>query len=1110
MKSISLVWSRLPLALLVLLALAGCTGDDEPSFDKGQPNQQDGTGGSASGICKGCQIGARCFPEGSENPENSCQVCRANLDDQAWTDRPSGASCEDGRFCTSGDTCQAGKCQAGAKDPCDDGVSCTGAETCDEQANSCGAGVPTCGSGELCDPIADVCGLTCDGCAIDGVCYPDGTANPRNECEVCSVDRDPFAFVSKKDGTSCNDGTFCNGEDVCQAGICVSGTVEPCDDGVDCNGQEVCNEGSNTCSPGVSTCAAGTACDLVTSQCTITCAGCVVDDICYATGSPNPQNSCEICDVNRSKTSFSSLADGVACDNGVFCDGTDTCQAGVCAALGQNPSDDGVACNGTEICFEATDRCGSGTPTCGAGTSCAPTTDTCELTCAGCLVGGVCYANGSPNPLNSCETCQISQSTTTFVALEDGSFCNDGLFCNGMDSCQAGVCTASGLSPCSDGITCNGSESCNESTDSCSPGASTCGAGKYCDVTSDTCMATCGGCSIGGVCYPDGIPNPTNPCEVCSVVATDSAWSVLPNGTTCGYNAVCGGGDCECAPGWVQTGGYCSTRGVEASDETWGGTVYSGIQALFPKVNLLSDDINHVGDHSELVIVGVNNAVNGAVSMVGANVVFTASGVGPASFVYLVQAGSDPNTQVEVTVSFDVLAAPSVIAVSDSRTVQQGDTLPITAASLLANDVGTSLTVISVHSPVKGAVSLVGTAITFLSTGLAGEPAEFEYTIQNGVGVQSTGKVFITATPLPGVAGYIYDDFLLFNAKRTTYQPPTVRSIFDTWARFNANVYFANGMTATGTAASWTLIADENNNGNIDGDLDGNGIQDDKSFFTSGAYTVQGDINGDGTFDARFMQTANGTYNGFLSPESYENYNHEVTLWSLDQDDDMIGVALAYTSGGGAGVLHVDRTTGGVAPQAGWGLALGTTVLVNFGVDGVFTNGSGGNGWSGKASRVKVVREGDLIRAYCTNWMHSASGFFSPPAYNPDSLIEIDLSQTTNNIRYSTGGVLKYVSHNLTAFRGARPYGYVNSSQALSSYIDVKFDGGIQSDVLVYLKSKQPGLNIWTQSEVWRYLSGSWTMTAESAQDVFGFVRPVTEPETGNVYQVKATEVEKL
>lgn len=123
-------------------------------------------------------------------------MCRANLDDQAWTDRPSGASCEDARFCTSGDTCQAGKCQAGAKDPCDDGVSCTGAETCDEQANSCGAGVPTCGSGELCDPIADVCGLTCDGCAIDGVCYPDGTANPRNECEVCSVDRDPFAFVS--------------------------------------------------------------------------------------------------------------------------------------------------------------------------------------------------------------------------------------------------------------------------------------------------------------------------------------------------------------------------------------------------------------------------------------------------------------------------------------------------------------------------------------------------------------------------------------------------------------------------------------------------------------------------------------------------------------------------------------------------------------------------------------------------------------------------------------------------------------------------------------------------------------------------------------------------
>lgn len=1218
-ESMNGAWRRLPVTLLALVALVGCSGGKVRSSDKGEQIQgEEGTGGATAGTCGGCQIGARCFPEGIENPENACQVCRSNLDAKDWTQRADGFDCDDGLFCTGGDFCQEGVCQGGSKDPCDDGVSCTGTESCDEMTNSCALGAPTCAPGQVCDRDLDTCALTCDGCAIDGVCYPSGVRNPLNECELCDVDQHGFAWVAASEGSACNDGTFCNGEDTCHNGMCKSGKVEPCDDGVDCNGEETCNEDSNTCSPSASTCSPGTSCSLGTNACVITCAGCVVDGICYADGSanplnacetcnralnsqafstvadgvvcdngvfcdgtdicqagtctapnlnpcndgidcngseacdeettscehgtstcspglvcvastnscavtcdgcivsgtcyargtPNPENACEACNVAVSRTAFSAVPNGRVCDNSVFCDGADSCQAGICTAPNENPCDDGVACNGTESCSEATDRCGSGSPTCSAGKACSPSTDTCEFTCDGCLVAGVCYANGSANPANRCETCQVSQSTTAFTPEANGTACSDGLFCNGMDTCQAGTCTPAGTNPCGDGISCNGTESCNESTDSCGPGSSTCGAGKYCDVSGDTCTATCNGCSIGGVCYPDGIPNPANACEVCDVEASASAWSTLSNGTACGYNAVCEIGACACSPGWVKIGGYCSMMGIEAADETWPGTVYNGIQAVMPKVNLLSNDVNHIGDHSELVIVSVKSAVNGTVTMNGTNVLFTGSSVGPGSFVYVVQAGSDPNTQVEVKVSFSVVVAPSVIAVSDSRSVQQGDALPITAASLLANDVGTGLTIISVQNPVKGTVSLVGTAITFLSTGLAGEPAEFEYTVQNGSAVQSTGKVYITATPLPGVGGYIYDDFVLFDSKRTTYQPPTVRSIFDTWGRFDGNTYFAPGATLTGTAAAWSLIADEDNDGNIDGDLDGDTIQDNKTFFTSGAYTINGDINGDGIFDARFMQRNNGSYNGFISPLSYENYTHQVTLWSLDADDDMVGVLLAYTSGGGAGTLHVDRTAGGYTPNQGWGLMDGTTVVVNFGVNGVFTNP--GTGWGGKASRVKVVRAGDLITVYCTNWMTNAANFFSPPAYNPDSTIEIDLAATTNNIRWSVSGVPQTASRDLTRFRGAHPYGYVNASQALSSYIDVQFDGGIQSNVLVYLKDKQSGVNVWNQSEVWRYLSGSWSMTAESAQDVFGFVRPVTEPETGNVYQIKATEVEKL
>lgn len=1104
--------TRLLLRGALFALLVGCSGGRLPTSDDStvECGGASNVGGNTSTVCDGCTIDGSCVLEGSENPDNACQVCTPSENEKGWSDRPDGSTCSDGEFCTGGDVCEQGECKAGEKDPCDDGVSCNGAESCNEDEERCVPAAATCDAGTTCDLASDSCEISCAGCAIDGVCYANGTPNPLNACEVCDAQSSKTEFSTAVDGTVCDDGAFCNGVDVCAAGVCAPGDTNPCNDGVDCNGEEVCNEDSNSCGPDASTCAAGTVCVTETDTCEITCAGCVVDGVCYADGSPNPANACEACDVDASQTEFSAVPNGIVCDNGVFCDGTDTCQDGACTEPDVNPCDDGVACNGSETCDEDANSCGAGTSTCGDGTSCQTGTDTCEITCAGCVVDGVCYADGSPNPLNACQLCDVDADKTAFSDAVDGALCNDGLFCNGMDACVSGVCVAAGTNPCNDGVACNGTESCNESADSCAPGSATCGAGEVCDVDTDTCEQTCNGCTIAGVCYPDGVTNPTSACEVCSVSDSLTSWSALADGDECGLNAECSAGVCECEPGWIESGGYCTTQGITAADETWTGDVFVGIQATIPKVNLLANDVNNLGQHSELVIVAVKDATNGTVSMNGTNVFFTGAATGPGSFTYVVQAGSDPSTQVEVTVSFTVSPAPAVIAVDDSRTVQQGESLPITAASLLANDVGTSLTVISVQNPVRGTVNLVGTAITFQSTGIAGEPAEFQYTVQNGSGVQATGKVFITATPLPGVGGYIYDDFALFDSKRTTYSPPTVRSIFNTWGRFDNNTYFPGGSTPTGTAASWTLIADENNNGNIDGDLDLDGIQDNKTSFTNGGFTINGDIDGNGTFDARFMQTANGSYNGFISPQSYANYTHEVTLWSLNTDDDMVGVAIAYDTGGGAGVLHVDRTAGGYAPTAGWGLLEGTTVIVNFGVNGTFANSGGGTGWNSRASRVRIVRTGDLIQAYCTNWMSTVSTFFSPPAFNPDSLIEIDLSTTTNNIRWSVGGVPQTASRDLTRFRGAHPYGYVNASQAQSSYIDVKFDGGIQSDVLVYLKDKQSGVNIWNQSEVWRYLSGAWTMTAESAQDVFGFVRPVTEPETGNVYQIRATEIEKL
>jgi hypothetical protein len=1059
--------------------------------------------------CAGCVVDGVCYAAGSPNPSNACESCNLELSKTAFSAVTNGRSCDNGVFCDGTDTCQDGACTASETNPCNDGVACNGDEVCQEAADSCAPGQSTCENGLVCNVATAACEITCAGCVVEGVCYPNGSKNPANACEVCSVTDSKTAFSLVANGSVCDNGTFCDGTDTCEAGVCTAPSINPCDDGVECNGDETCNESSDSCSPGVSICKGGFACVTQSDTCEVTCAGCVVDGNCYAEGSKNPLNACESCNTEVNREGFSDLPNGVSCDNGVFCDGTDSCQSGTCTASQTNPCNDGVSCNGTEICYEGTDSCAAGTSTCGEGFACVIATDSCSVTCAGCTIDGVCFASGSVNPSNTCEACNTALSRSAFSARTNGTACSDGAFCNGMDTCQAGVCTGSGVNPCNDGVACNGVESCNESGDSCAPGTTTCGPGTTCNVETNQCASSCNGCSIDGACYPDGVQNPANSCESCNVEAAPTAWTLKAQGAACGYNATCQAGSCECAVGYYEVGGYCSGYGIEAANETWSGAVYATVNATMPKVNLLANDVNHFGEHSELSIVAVQGAVNGAVSISGVNVIFNGTAPGPASFVYVVQAGTDPSTRKEITVSFTVSPAPSVIAVSDSRSVQQGDTLPITAASLLANDVGTSLTVLSVQNPVSGTVNLVGTAITFVSTGVAGEPAQFEYTIKNGSNVQSTGVVYITATPLPGVNGYIYDDYALFDSKRTTYSPPTIRSIFDTWGRFDNNTYFAPGATLTGTAAAWSLIADEDHDGNIDGDLDGDGIQDNKTFFTSTTYTINGDINGDGTFDARFMQRNNSSsINGFVSPESYENYNHEATLWSVDIDDDMVGVLIAYTSGGTAGTLHVDRTAGGYAPNQGWGLVDGATVLVNFGINGVFT--TPGGGWGGKASRIKVVRQGDLITVYCTNWMNSAAGFFSPPAYNPDSLIEIDLASTTNNIHWSVGGVPQTTSRDLTRFRGPRPYGYLNASQALSSYIDVKFDGGIQSDVLVYLKDKQPGVNVWNQSEVWRYLSGAWTMTTESGQDVFGFVRPVTEPQTGNVYQIRRTEIEKL
>jgi hypothetical protein len=103
--------------------------------------------------------------------------------------------------------------------------------------------------------------------------------------------------------------------------------------------------------------------------------------------------------------------------------------------------------------------------------------------------------------------------------------CNDGLFCNGGDTCGGGTCSVHSGDPC-DGPDGDGScaESCNESADNCTaadPDGSACNDGDFCTV-SDECS--------GGTCT--GEPSPDEGCVPTTTTLPDTTTTTVADTTT--------------------------------------------------------------------------------------------------------------------------------------------------------------------------------------------------------------------------------------------------------------------------------------------------------------------------------------------------------------------------------------------------------------------------------------------------------------------------------------------------------------------------------------------------------------------------------------------------
>jgi hypothetical protein len=170
---------------------------------------------------------------------------------------------------------------------------------------------------------------------------------PQGSTTTTTIPNDYECLLNK----DCDDGSFCNGEEKCVSLRCRPGSKPCLDDGLFCNGVESgCDEEDDVCLHSGDPCAAqGLKCDEENER----CLGCLTD---------------------------------IDCDNGLSCDGEETCVDTVCQK-GEPVvcEDDGLFCSGDEVCDETKDACGH------SGYPCAEPTPICDEILDRCV----------PNPVPS-------------------------------------------------------------------------------------------------------------------------------------------------------------------------------------------------------------------------------------------------------------------------------------------------------------------------------------------------------------------------------------------------------------------------------------------------------------------------------------------------------------------------------------------------------------------------------------------------------------------------------------------------------------------------------------------------------------------------------------
>ena len=191
-------------------------------------------------------------------------------------------------------------------------------------------------------------GLFCNGAetCVAGACQAGS-----NPCPGQSCDEDLDTCGPCQVDADCDDGLFCNGDETCDAGTCQDGSAPNCDDGVACT-VDSCNGASDSCDnvTNDALCDNGLFCDgSETCSAVLGCQAGVSVDCDDGVG-------CTADSCNEASDSCNNVTNDGLCDNGVFCDGSETCDAVLdcqapvdVACPGQSCDEDGDTCFGVAL-----------------------------------------------------------------------------------------------------------------------------------------------------------------------------------------------------------------------------------------------------------------------------------------------------------------------------------------------------------------------------------------------------------------------------------------------------------------------------------------------------------------------------------------------------------------------------------------------------------------------------------------------------------------------------------------------------------------------------------------------------------------------------------------